>query len=61
MRDLLDNAAQVRTMVTEDAYTCLLAQQSSGKIAVSAPDDDLRLRLPVRGGYRRQIIFFTLD
>jgi hypothetical protein len=29
-------------MTTEDAYTCLLAQQSSGKIAASVPDDDLR-------------------
>jgi hypothetical protein len=28
-------------MATEDAYTCLLAQQSSGKIAASVPDDDL--------------------
>ena len=40
-RDLLDNAAQVCTMATEDTYTCLLAQQSSGKIAAYAPDDDL--------------------
>ena len=36
-------------MATEDAYTCLLAQQSSGKIAVSAPDDDLRFMADSEG------------
>ena len=48
-------------MATEDAYTCLLAQQSSGKIAVSAPDDDLHFTADSEGGYCRQIIFFTLE
>ena len=38
MRDLLDNSARVRTMSTEDAFTCLLVQQSSGKIAAPVPD-----------------------
>ena len=36
-------------MATEDAYTCLLAQQSSGKIAVSAPDDDLHFTADSEG------------
>ena len=48
-RDLLDNAARVRTMATEDALTCLLAQQSSGKVAVSAPDDSLRFTADSEG------------
>ena len=48
-RDLLDNAARVRTMATKEAYTCLLAQQSSGKIAVSASDDDLRFTAASEG------------
>ncbi len=47
--DLPDNAAQVRTMVTEDAYTCLMAQQSSRKIAVSAPYGDLRFTADSEG------------
>jgi len=36
-------------MATEDAYACLLAQQSSRKIAVSAPDDDLRFTAASEG------------
>jgi hypothetical protein len=36
-------------MATEDAYTCLLAQQSSGKIAASVPDDDLRFSADSEG------------
>ena len=35
-RSLLDNAARVRSTATKDAYECLLAQQSDGKIAVVA-------------------------
>jgi hypothetical protein len=33
---LLDNAARVPSTATEDAYECLLAQQSDGKIAAAA-------------------------
>jgi hypothetical protein len=36
-------------MATKEAYTCLLAQQSSGKIAVSASDDDLRFTAASEG------------
>ncbi len=39
--NLLDNATRVCAMLTEDAYTCLLAQQYSRKITASVPDDVL--------------------
>ena len=45
-------------MVTEDTYTCFLAQQFSGKIAVSAPDDDLCFTADSEGWLPD---FFTLD
>jgi len=47
--DLLDHATRVCAMLTEDAYTCLLAQQSSGKIAASAPYDDLHFTADSEG------------
>ena len=40
-RSLLDNASRVRSTTTEDAYECLLAQQSDGKIAAVARDESL--------------------
>ena len=35
-RSLLDNSARVRSTAVEDAYECLLSQQSNGKIAAAA-------------------------
>ena len=40
-RSLLDNAARVRSTAMEDAYECLLAKQSDGKIAAAARDECL--------------------
>ena len=53
----LDNAGKVHS--SEDPYMCILAQQSSGEIVALVPDIDFMLLLKVRGGYHRQITFYT--
>ena len=46
---LLDNAARVHSTALEDAYECLLAQQSDGKIAAGAQDKSLRFTAASEG------------
>ncbi len=48
-RSLLDNAARVRSTAMENAYECLLAKQSDGKIAASAQDKCLRFTAASEG------------
>jgi len=48
-RSLLDNAARVRSTAMEDAYECLLAKQSDGKIAADARDECLRFTAASEG------------
>jgi len=46
---LLDNAAQVRSTVMEDAYESLLAKQSDGEIAAAARDKSLQFTAASEG------------
>ncbi len=58
---LLDNAAQVRSTVMEDAYESLLAKQSDGEIAAAARDKSLRFTAASEGWLSQANIFCTMS